>query len=140
MCYRVCSLGAAPYTIQNVDIVKASETSMFNVAFPLSRDASVSLKEDASSPCLPHRLGCPSRRNFHFLFQFNETPSLRKVVKRSHDISSINNSALRTRPQPSSCLHLLGRQMCPSSSEPSPRHLRAPPHSSSLVAFFFFFF
>lgn len=69
VCYRVCSLGAAPYTIQNVDIVKASETSMFNVAFQLSRDASVSLKEDASSPCLPHRRG--AHHDAIFIFWFN---------------------------------------------------------------------
>lgn len=33
MCCRVCSLHAPPFTIQNVYIVKASETSMIHVAF-----------------------------------------------------------------------------------------------------------
>lgn len=102
MCYRVCSIGTAPYTIQNVDIVKVSETSMFNVAFLLSRDASVSLTEEAS-PCLLHPRGAHHDAIFTFVLSFHKTPSLLKVVKRSRDISSINNSALPTRPQPS-CL------------------------------------
>lgn len=58
--YRVCSLDAAPFTIQNVYIVKVSETSMFNDGFLLSRVASVSLREDAS-PCVGGaRGGCKS--------------------------------------------------------------------------------
>lgn len=132
-CYRVCSLGAAPYTIQNVCIVKVSETSMINAAgfvFFLLSSVSPKVVESLTSLRRPGSHHDATR----FPFGSNKTPALLKVVKRSRDISGINNSAPGSRPQPSSCLHLLARQMRPSSSEPSPRHLRT---SSSLVALFF---